>query len=187
MERLFGFNGVSGCGLAFLCWLIPLGLVNATVSSLPLKGAQTIDFAIDEATWLSVDVAPDGGQLIIEVLGDLYLLPIDGGTAQPLIHGLSFDSQPRFSPDGQSVAFISDRDGSEELWVHHIESAVTRRLSETSDRSQMASPVWSPDGEHVVVSRTSWPLRTFELWAHPVNGGSGVRLTQAKATSKNPE
>ena len=46
-------------------------------------------------------------------------------------------------------------------------------------RADYASPSWSPDGGHIVVSKTSWGLRTFELWAYHVDGGTGVQITEA--------
>ena len=152
--------------------------------SLPIH--RTLSFTVDEATWLSVDVAPDGTQLVIEVLGDLYLLPIEGGQAQPLSTGMAFDSQPVFSPDGTQIAFVSDRSGQDGLWLIDIDSGATRELTKGQARVDYASPEWSVDGDHVVVSRSSWALRTFELWAYHIDGGKGVQITKAKAKSDTP-
>ena len=154
---------------------------------LPLDADKTLTLDLNEATWLSVDVDPDGSRLVMEVLGNLYLLPIEGGSAEPLSVGLQFDSQPKFSPDGKHIAFISDRDGGEELWLLELATGETRRLSKASSRTEFASPSWSPDGDQVIVSRTTFALRTFELWAYPVEGGtSGVQITKAKARSDTP-
>ncbi|MFP6815903.1 MAG: hypothetical protein VB949_09600, partial [Pseudomonadales bacterium] len=51
---------------------------------------------------------------------------------------------------------------------------------------QFASPSWSPDGKHIVVSKTTWDLRTFELWAYHVDGGKGVQITKARASEETP-
>ena len=67
---------------------------------LVLKTAETIEFSTDEVTWPSVSVSPDGRTIIFDVLGDLYTLPVAGGTATRIVGGLSFESQPAFSPDG---------------------------------------------------------------------------------------
>ena len=48
---------------------------------LPLEPARDIQFTTDEATWLSLDVTPDGKTIVFELLGDLYTLPIEGGAA----------------------------------------------------------------------------------------------------------
>ncbi len=155
-------------------------------SDLPLEPTRTISFETDEATWLSLDVSPDGHTLVLEILGDLYTLPIEGGDAIPLTMGMQFDSQPRFSPDGQKLTFISDRDGKENVWIMGIDGSGLKKLSKGGDRIEFASPTWSPDSSHVVVSRTSWGLRTFELWAYHVDGGKGVQLTKAKAAKNTP-
>src|SRR5262245_63237733 len=73
----------------------------AKPQELALKTAETIEFTTDEVTWPSVTVSPDGRTIAFDVLGDIYTLPIDGGTATRIIGGLSFESQPAYSPDGK--------------------------------------------------------------------------------------
>src|SRR5688572_4997174 len=80
-------------------------------SSLPLEPTRTIRFTTDEGTWMSVDVSPDGRTIVFDMVGDLYTLPITGGKATAITRGLGFDMQPRWSPDGKQIVFISDRDG----------------------------------------------------------------------------
>src|SRR5713226_5537910 len=70
---------------------------------------HTIEFNVDEGTFINVDVSPDGKTLVFDLLGDLYTLPITGGQAQPLLNGREWERCPRYSPDGQQIAFISDR------------------------------------------------------------------------------
>jgi Tol biopolymer transport system component len=161
---------------------------------LPLKSDKTLSFSIDEATWMSLDVSPDGDQLVIEVLGDLYLLPIDGGQATPLSTGMQFDSMPRFSPDGSQIAFISDRNGPDDLWImpaainndddSDADAQVPLKLTSSTWDTQLTSPTWSPDGKSIVLSRTVGSMGTFELWTYHIDGGSGVQITKAKPSEE---
>src|SRR5215472_10688065 len=84
---------------------------------LPLKTADKIEFVTDEGTWMSLDVSPDGNTIVFDLLGDIYTLPIQGGEARRIIGGLSFESQPKFSPDGKRIVFLSDRSGAENIWI----------------------------------------------------------------------
>lgn len=94
-----------------------------------LKTAETIEFSTDEVTWMQVDVSPDGRSIVFDLLGDLYTLPIAGGTATQLTRGMMYDAQPRFSPDGRFVVFTSDRDGGDNVWTIDVNSKATKQIT----------------------------------------------------------
>ena len=78
--------------------------------------------------------------MVFDVLGDLYTLPIAGGTATRIVGGLSFESQPVFSPDGKTIAFLSDRTGVENLWIANADGSNPRAVSKdglTRDRPEI--------------------------------------------------
>ncbi|MFQ5816641.1 MAG: amidohydrolase family protein [Terriglobia bacterium] len=154
-------------------------------AGLPLKPERTIAFTTDEGTWLSLDVSPDGKTILFELLGDLYTLPIAGGETTRITSGVAFDSQPRYSPDGKLIAFLSDRDGAENLWIAKADGSEPKQLSKEKSLSLLASPTWTPDGTYVIVSR-ALGLLTNELWMYHIRGGSGVRITKAKAKPDTP-
>ena len=120
---------------------------------LPLAAARKAKFTAKEVTWMSLDVSPDGKTIVFDLLGDLYTLPITGGKATQLTSGLAFDAQPRFSPDGKRVAFISDRSGGDNVWIMTLDRADSTQLTQ-GNTSLYVSPEWSPDGNYVVVSRS---------------------------------
>ena len=96
---------------------------------LPLVATRSIDLDTDEGSWISIDVAPDGKSLVFDLLGDLYWVPLTGGPATQLSSGMAFDGQPRLSPDGKWVAFTSDRDGAENLWILNLATKETRQIT----------------------------------------------------------
>ena len=159
---------------------------------LVLKTASTIEFSTDEVTWPSVSVSPDGRTLVFDVLGDLYTLPVAGGTATRIVGGLSFESQPVFSPDGKTIAFLSDRTGVENLWIANADGSNPRAVSKdglTRDRPEiMVSPSWTPDGQYIVVSKSRPPdPGTFWLFMYHRDGGSGVRIGAAPPPQPGPD
>jgi Tol biopolymer transport system component len=146
--------------------------------SLPLTPTRTVEFDVTEGTWLSLDVSPDGRTIVFELLGDLYTLPMTGGTATRITSGPSFDSQPRYSPDGKRIVFLSDRSGAEQVWLCDADGTHPTEL--TKDGSHLfASPTWTPDGNYVVVSRTSILGSIYELWLYHKDGGSGTAMVKS--------
>ena len=139
-------------------------------NSLPLIPTRTLDFTTDEGSWISLDLSPDGGTILFELLGDLYTLPVAGGTATRITSGQGYDMQPRYSPNGSEIVFVSDRDGSENLWVARADGTGARQLTDTERQSYM-SPVWSPDGDYVLANRGS------QLWFFHRDGGGGLQMT----------
>lgn len=132
---------------------------------------RTIDFETDVGTWLSVDVAPDGEWLVFNLLGHVYRLPIEGGEAENLTgdSGVALNFNPRVSPDGRTVAFVSDRgDGERRLWLMDASGRNPRPVEAGSELSPSELD-WTPDGDAVV-------LRDGGLWRVPVGEGEARQL-----------
>ena len=142
---------------------------------LPLRSARTASFTATEGTWMSLDVSPDGSTIVFDLLGDLYTMPIEGGEASPLLTGMAYETQPRFSPDGESVAFISDRSGGDALWTMRLDLTDTTRVA-GGGSSLMLSPEWSPDGVYVVASRSSGLGGVAQLAMYHAERGSPLPL-----------
>jgi Tol biopolymer transport system component len=142
--------------------------------SLPLITPRRLSFTATEGTWLSLNLSPDGQTLVFELLGDLYTLPVAGGEATRITNGQAYDMQPAFSPDGRRIAFISDRNGSENVWIANADGTKVRAVT-TTERENYMSPIWTPDGEYVIAAKGA------QLWLYHQNGGSGVQMTGAAA------
>jgi len=148
---------------------------------LPLKSDRKIEFITDEGTWLSLDVSPDGKTIVFELLGDLYTLPIEGGQAKLISGGMAFDSQPKFSPDGKWIAFLSDREGSDNIWIMHPDGTGAKQVSKDPG-SDFVTPSWAPDGKYIFVSKASAGIAAYEIWMYHVDGGTGLQITKSKPT-----
>ncbi|MDH3272789.1 MAG: amidohydrolase family protein [Gemmatimonadota bacterium] len=142
---------------------------------LPLVPTRTLTGTFSEGSWISVDVSPDGQTIVFDFLGDLYTMPFSGGRAQHLTRGMAFDGQPRFSPDGETVVFVSDRSGGDAVWTISLDGSDTTRITR-GEISAYQSPEWTPDGDYIVATRQS--PGQGKLWMYHRRGGSGVQLIE---------
>ncbi|MDQ3483536.1 MAG: amidohydrolase, partial [Pseudomonadota bacterium] len=134
----------------------------------------------DEGTWMNVDVSPDGGRVAFDMLGDIYVMPIAGGTPTRIAAGLAYEQQPRWSPDGTRIAFVSDRGGGDNIWIMDANGANPKQLTK-EDFRLLNQPSWSPDGRYIVAKKhftTARSLGTGEVWLYHVDGGAGVLLVK---------
>jgi imidazolonepropionase-like amidohydrolase/Tol biopolymer transport system component len=144
---------------------------------------------VDEGTWLSVDVSPDGKQVAFDLMGDIFTMPISGGDATPLTEGLAWDMQPRFSPDGTTIAFTSDRGGADNIWIMEADGAKPRAITDEDFRT-LNNATWSPDGRYLVARKhytTTRSLGTGELWLYHLAGGKGVPLVKRQSDTYQKE
>jgi Tol biopolymer transport system component/imidazolonepropionase-like amidohydrolase len=146
----------------------------------PPGDEKTIVIDTNETTWSNVDVSPDGKTIVFDMLGDIYVMPITGGEATALTNSLSWNIQPRFSPDGKEIAFISDRDGADNLWIMKADGSEPRQISKEK-RNLVHNPNWSPDGEYIAVKKGFVSARSIaagEIWLFHKAGGNGFQLRE---------
>ena len=101
---------------------------------------------------MNVDVSPDGSRIAFDMLGDIYVLPIGGGTPTRIAEGLSYEQQPRWSPDGSRIAFVSDRGGGDNIWTMNADGSDKKQLTK-EDFRLLNQPSWSPDGRFIVAKK----------------------------------
>lgn len=147
----------------------------------PVTGSKKeVTLDTREGTWMSVDVSPDGRQIAFDLLGNIYLLPIEGGNATLLVGGHSWDMQPRFSPDGRHIAFTSDRAGGDNIFTLNLGDGSLQQISYENFRL-LNNPAWSPDGEYIAARKhftTSRSLGTGEIWLYHKSGPDKAKGVQ---------
>ncbi len=148
----------------------------------PLGPTKTITFATDEGTWMNLDVSPDGKEIVFDLLGDIYLLPIAGGTATLLRGGPAFEVQPRFSPEGARISYTSDKDGADNIWVMKRDGTDPKQVTK-EDFRLVNNAVWTPDGQFLVAKKHFTSTRSLgagEMWLYHVSGGEGLQITKRR-------
>ena len=146
------------------------------MESLQLKPTRTVTFTTNVGHWMSVDVSPDGQTLVFDLLGDIYTVPIAGGKATALTRGMGVDVQPRFSPDGRKVVYVSDRDGGYNLWTLSVDKKDTVQITRGKTNTY-ESPDFFPDGKYIVATRGT------KLWMFHTDGGAGQQIIAAPAAA----
>ena len=114
----------------------------------PTGPVRPLSFDATQGTWMSVDVSPDGQQVVFDLLGTIYEMPVVGGDAVALTTGRSWNLSPRYSPDGERIAFSSDRSGSHQIWVLERVSGEVRAVSDWPG-ANVYRPSWSSDGARI--------------------------------------
>lgn len=142
---------------------------------LPLEAGRTFEYDLTEGSWISLDVAPDG-TIVFDFLGDIFTIPATGGTATQITEGFPFDSQPRFSPDGNKIVYISDVSGGDNVWIYDLTTKEKTQITKGNNNTYQ-SPEWAPDGKYLIASKQAGG-NLHKLWLYHIDGGSGTALVK---------
>ena len=141
---------------------------------------QRIELDTETITWADVDISPDGSSLVFHMLGDIYTVAIEGGEATALTEDIAWSFQPRFSPNGEEIAFVSDRDGAENLWIMSADGSDPVQVTDETDHL-LHNPAWSPDGQYLAARKGYVSTRSIpagSIWMYHRSGGGGVELVE---------
>src|SRR6266498_1880970 len=125
--------------------------------------AQPKPRLLDKETFMDMEsvgnpeIAPDGRQIIFtrtwvdkvkdQYRSNLWIVDVDGSRVRELTSGARNDSSPVWSPDGKRIAFLSDRDGTNQLHVMWLD---TREIAQLTHLEQAPNGIkWSPDGKQI--------------------------------------
>ncbi len=148
----------------------------------PVEPYSETTIETDEGTWMNLDVSPDGQQIVFDLLGDIFIMPIKGGDAKALRAGHAWEIQPRFSPDGKKISFTSDAGGGDNIWVMDANGENAKQVTK-EDFRLLNNAVWTPDGQYLVARKHFTSERSLgagEMWMYHISGGEGIQLTKRK-------
>jgi len=114
---------------------------------------------------------------------EIFITGVDGTNKQRLTNNAFADTSPVFSPDGQKIAFSSERDGNWEIYVMDSDGNNQRNL--TNNPAQDSFPSWSPDNQKIVFS-ASQNESAPDIYVMDFNGNNLRRLTNEPAFDDRP-
>ncbi len=146
-------------------------------------------FAQDNPLWMRYPaISPDGGTIAFSYQGDLYTVPSAGGEATILTIHEAYDFMPVWSPDGNSIAFASDRFGNFDVYLIPVAGGKAKRI--TTNSAGEYPNCFSPDGNFILYSATiqddpknvQFPSGILsELYKVPIDGGRSKRVLSTAA------
>ncbi|HTD99040.1 MAG TPA: amidohydrolase family protein [Mucilaginibacter sp.] len=115
---------------------------------------------------MNVDVSPDGRTLVFDLLGDLYSVPLTGGTATQITRGIAINARPVWSPDGKKIAFLSDFSGACHVNVMNSNGSLHEVLGTSDKELEYSEDVrWTPDGGYVSAGGSAYSLAGGKMTA----------------------
>ena len=111
--------------------------------------------AADDAAWMRYPaISPDGTQIAFSFKGDIYTVPTNGGRASQITTNPAHDTRPIWSPDGQTLAFASDRLGGMDIYIVSKDGGVPTRLTTHSGNE---TPLAFKDNGHILFQANILP------------------------------
>jgi len=138
-------------------------------------------------TWMNLDVNTQGNTIAFDLLGDIYTMPITGGKTTNITNSMAWDMQPRFSPDGKSIAFTSDQGGGDNIWTMNADGSNQKQVTKEKFRL-LNQPAWSTDGQYIIARKHFTGMRSIgagEIWMYHKSGGDGVQLNKRPNEQKD--
>ncbi len=145
--------------------LLAVGVLVATAPVFAAGRPMTIDDLLAVKGVSDPSFSPDGKQIVYVVTeldratekstSSLWLVPAAGGEPRRLTTAPGVNNHPRFAPDGNSIAFVSNRGGSAQIWILPLGGGEAKAL--TTLAIDLGGPLWSPKGDRLVATGEVYP------------------------------
>jgi tricorn protease len=127
-------------------------------------------------------LSPDGRRIVFSLGGDLWIMDSGGGTARQLTDDVHANEGPKFSPDGRTISFYSNRSGNSDIWLMDVNGQNLRQF--TNHPADDFFQNWSPDGQSLVFCSTRDGAKN--IWVQGRDGAAAVQLTNTPASDDDP-
>jgi tricorn protease len=135
----------------------------------------------------SYEISPDGKRALFSARGDLFTVPAKDGptrnlTATPGVH----ERNPKWSPDGKTIAFISDASGEDEIHIIPQEGGPAKQLTTGGDTYKYALE-WSPDGKRILWADKKLRLQYVDVATKKVKQVAQAKAWEIRSYSWSPD
>ncbi len=153
------------------------------IATIVLGSFNTL-FAQASADYLTEPaLSPDRKEIVFVSGGDIWTVPAAGGTASLLVSHPATESRPRFSPDGKSLAFTSNRTGNGDIYILDFAANDLRRV--TFDDASDNLDAWSPDGKWLYFYSNSKDISGMnDIFRVASTGGTPQQISSDRYTNE---
>jgi Tol biopolymer transport system component/imidazolonepropionase-like amidohydrolase len=143
---------------------------------------RPVHLTLHEGTNMAAALSPDGRTMAIDLLGTLWTMPAQGGTATAITDIFLDARQPSWSPDGRRIAFQAYRDSTWQIWTAAADGRELKPV--TSSPYDDREPAWSPDGTRLAFSSDRGG--SYDIWVLTLATGAVRQVTTAASNEFMP-
>ena len=175
--------------IAFTCFAPYAGVTSAQICMYSLDTGKQVSFPRFRGTNSTPAWSPDGTQILFSssMLGnpELFVSDINGGRPKRLTIANGASISPTWNPrTGQTIAFVSDRDGYPQLFLMNSDGTSTTKL-DLPDMGYVIDPAWAPNGQLLAFS---WrrPSGNYDIYVMDAASQQLVELTRDQGRNERP-
>ena len=127
-------------------------------------------------------ISPDRAEIAFASGGDIWAVGIAGGDARLLVSNAANESQPEYSPDGKTLAFVSDRTGGGDIYLLTLATGDVRRLTFDDGNEQLDG--WSRDGQWIYYTSSSREIAGGDVYRVRTSGGMPMPVSADRFTNE---